>query len=80
MIYVLTLQVGIAEHLPFSSPVPHTLLAKFLNPRGIPESPRRERRKRLARGLNMSGKCLSTIWSVQPGLYMPLVSWAHLDR
>lgn len=70
MIDVLTLQVGIAEHLPFSSPVPHALLAKFFNARGIPQGPRRKRRKWLTRGLDMSGKRLSTIWSIQSGLYM----------
>lgn len=70
IIVVLTLKVGVAEHLPFSSPVPHTLLAKLFNARGITESPSRERRKWLTRGLNMSGKCLSTIGSIQPGLYM----------
>lgn len=64
MMDVLTLQVGVAEHLPFSSPVPHTLLAKLFNSRDIPQSPRCERRKWLTRGLDMSGKCLSTIWSI----------------
>lgn len=70
MIDVLTLQVGIAEHLPFSSPVPHILLAKLFNSRGIPQSPRRKRRKWLTRGLDMPGKRLSTIWSIEPGLYI----------
>jgi hypothetical protein len=70
VIDVLTLQIGIAEHLPFSSPVPHALLAKFFNARGISQSPRREWRKWLTRGLDMSGKCLSTIRSIKPSLYI----------
>lgn len=66
---VLTLQVGVAEHFPLASPVPHALVAKFFNTGGIPQSPSREWVKGLPGRLKVFGKCLTTIWSIKPGLY-----------
>lgn len=66
---LLTLQVGVAEHLSFPSPVPNTLVAEFFNAGCIAEGPRSKWFIRFTGGLEMPGKSLATIRGIQSCLF-----------